>query len=63
MSAPARQGAQPPDRQRPHPPARDDRQPVARPPQQPAVPEIGGPPGLEPTRYGDWEKGGRCSDF
>jgi hypothetical protein len=25
--------------------------------------EIGGPPGLEPTRYGDWEKGGRCIDF
>ncbi|MFL2782316.1 MAG: DUF1674 domain-containing protein [Rhodospirillales bacterium] len=19
--------------------------------------------GLEPTRYGDWEKNGRCSDF
>ena len=25
--------------------------------------EIGGPRGLEPTRYGDWEKNGRCSDF
>ncbi len=25
--------------------------------------EIGGPKGLEPTRYGDWEKDGRCSDF
>ena len=25
--------------------------------------EIGGPPGPEPTRYGDWEKGGRCIDF
>jgi hypothetical protein len=32
-------------------------------PVQPAVPEIGGPKGPEPTRYGDWEKGGRCSDF
>jgi hypothetical protein len=31
------------------PPARDD--------------EIGGPKGKEPTRYGDWERGGRCSDF
>lgn len=29
----------------------------------PAVPETGGPKGPEPTRYGDWEKGGRCSDF
>lgn len=25
--------------------------------------EIGGPKGPEPTRYGDWEKKGRCSDF
>ena len=25
--------------------------------------EQGGPKCLEPTRYGDWEKGGRCSDF
>ena len=25
--------------------------------------ERGGPKGPEPTRYGDWEKGGRCFDF
>ncbi len=25
--------------------------------------EIGGPKGLEPTRYGDWESKGRCYDF
>lgn len=25
--------------------------------------EIGGPAGPEPTRYGDWEKNGRCIDF
>ena len=25
--------------------------------------EIGGPKGPEPTRFGDWEKDGRCSDF
>lgn len=25
--------------------------------------EIGGPRGPEPTRYGDWEVKGRCSDF
>jgi shikimate dehydrogenase len=25
--------------------------------------EIDGPKGLDPTRYGDWEKGGRCIDF
>ena len=25
--------------------------------------EIGGREGPDPTRYGDWEKGGRCIDF
>lgn len=25
--------------------------------------EIGGPAGLEPTRYGDWERKGLASDF
>ena len=25
--------------------------------------EIGGVEGPEPTRYGDWEKQGRCIDF
>lgn len=42
-----------------------------QPPVSPAVPpappapadEIGGPQGPEPTRFGDWEKGGRCTDF
>jgi len=30
----------------------------------PALPkEIGGAPGPEPTRYGDWEHKGRCTDF
>jgi hypothetical protein len=27
------------------------------------VKELGGPKGKEPTRYGDWEKNGRCIDF
>ena len=27
------------------------------------IKEFGGPKGLEPTRYGDWEKKGRCIDF
>jgi hypothetical protein len=35
--------------------------PVAPAPRRPR--EIGGPAGLEPTRYGDWEKLGRCIDF
>jgi len=25
--------------------------------------EIGGSKGPEPTRYGDWEHNGRCTDF
>jgi hypothetical protein len=27
------------------------------------APESGGRGGLEPTRYGDWEVGGICTDF
>jgi hypothetical protein len=27
------------------------------------TPEIGGRKGPEPTRFGDWEKDGRCVDF
>jgi hypothetical protein len=31
---------------------------------QPALPkEIGGSSKPEPTRYGDWEIGGKCVDF
>ena len=30
-------------------------------PQKPV--EFGGQKGPEPTRYGDWEKAGRCTDF
>jgi hypothetical protein len=38
---------------------------AAKPPHPPEkMPrEIGGPKGPEPTRYGDWEVNGRCSDF
>lgn len=34
---------------------------AAAPPAPP--PEWGGPKGLEPTRFGDWEKGGLAIDF
>lgn len=30
---------------------------------KPAAKEIQGPKGLEPTRYGDWERKGIASDF
>ena len=45
-------------------PAQPAIQPVQPSPDAPAKPkEHGGPKGLEPTRYGDWEKNGRCIDF
>ena len=52
-----------------------DQSSVVRNEQKPAAPdtpepvvrkkpkEIGGPPGPEPTRYGDWQYNGRCTDF
>lgn len=43
------------------PPA--DPPPAAKPPAPAPPPEIGGPKGPEPTRYGDWERKGRCIDF
>ena len=43
----------------------DNRPPATDNPSSPKLrpKEIGGPKGLEPTRYGDWEKAGRCIDF
>jgi hypothetical protein len=35
--------------------------PAVPPPKMPK--EIGGTKGPEPTRYGDWEHKGRCTDF
>jgi hypothetical protein len=32
-------------------------------PEAPQPAEIGGRGGLDPVRYGDWEKDGRCIDF
>jgi len=46
--------------------APDTAQPVPPTPAEQAEtmpPEIGGPKGKEPTRFGDWERNGRCSDF
>ena len=37
--------------------------PPAPGPAAPKPREIGGPKGPEPTRYGDWERNGRCTDF
>ena len=46
------------------PPAHLSKSPPVPEPDLPAVAdESGGPKGPEPTRYGDWEKNGRCIDF
>ncbi len=46
-----------------HPDA--EKQPLKRWPNNtnPITGEIGGPSGPEPTRYGDWERKGKCVDF
>jgi hypothetical protein len=39
-------------------------EPKPTPPEKPKkVEEIGGPPGPEPTRYGDWQFNGKVTDF
>jgi hypothetical protein len=56
-------GMQTSDRKSPPPP---NTVPVAAPAATTAaapVREVGGPAGAEPTRFGDWEKNGRCIDF
>ena len=40
-----------------------DRQNSEEPGQGESSEEIGGPKGPEPTRFGDWERKGRCIDF
>lgn len=46
----------------PEPAKADTATPV--PPEKPKkVEEIGGPPGPEPTRYGDWQFNGKVTDF
>lgn len=44
-------------------PAPAAHEPAKAPEAPPREPEFGGPSGLEPTRYGDWERKGRCIDF
>jgi hypothetical protein len=46
------------------PPTETETETETAPPPPPSAPrEVGGPPGPEPTRYGDWERNGRCIDF
>lgn len=46
----------------PHPPANGN-DALPQPQAIPVTKEVNGPKGLEPTRYGDWERNGRCIDF
>jgi hypothetical protein len=46
--------------QQPETPAVPVQEPAPEPKRQV---EHGGPKGPEPTRYGDWERNGRCIDF
>jgi len=46
------------DRKTTETPPAETKTAVKKPPE-----EVGGPQGPEPTRFGDWEKAGRCSDF
>lgn len=43
-------------------PAHEGAQVVGHGPEQRSR-EVGGRPGPDPVRYGDWEKNGRCIDF
>lgn len=62
MSEPATAG---PAAEAPGPGGEAPRPAGAAPAPVPAQPpgEIDGPRGPEPTRFGDWERGGRCTDF
>jgi len=58
MTDPASRPDLPPsDRTAPEPPGAENKPPAKAPK------EIGGPPGPEPTRYGDWQYNGRVTDF
>ncbi len=50
---------------KPTPPEQAKAEPAKpAPPAKPKkVEEIGGPPGPEPTRYGDWQFNGKVTDF
>ena len=43
--------------------SRDESPAAGHAPAVPAEEEIGGPRGPDPTRFGDWERKGRCIDF
>ena len=63
LRSPAPHIAGMPDTAKPEPKPATPAKPAAKPDSKAGDAEYGGPKGPEPTRYGDWEKNGRCSDF
>ncbi len=53
----------PPEARRALAEAEERRRQAAQNPPQTVTKEVNGPRGLEPTRYGDWERKGIVSDF
>jgi hypothetical protein len=51
------------NKEKEHETPRNEETAVERGGQETRIKEIGGPAGPEPTRYGDWERRGRCIDF
>jgi hypothetical protein len=51
------------DTTKPAPVPAAEAKPDPKPAAAPKPKEIGGPTGPEPTRFGDWERKGRVSDF
>lgn len=52
--------AEPPPETQPNPKADSEAGEIQA---EEAIIERGGPKGPEPTRFGDWENNGRCTDF
>jgi hypothetical protein len=52
-----------PQENQPAPTSSPSADPAPQPEPQTPPREIGGRDGPEPTRFGDWEKAGRCIDF
>jgi len=51
------------DDPKPKPEAENPEETAEDKPEENPVEEVGGRGGLDPSRYGDWEKNGRCIDF
>ena len=62
-SRPNMAAATPPPKKKPIEEEEEDEEEDLGPYVNPETGEVGGPKGPEPSRYGDWERKGRVSDF